>query len=57
VSEFTSPVDTASAHPWWASVPAFFAVFGFVGCVVIILVAKGLGKFMLQRKEDYYNAE
>lgn len=34
--------------------PGFYAVFGFVSCVVIILVSKLLG-FVLKRKEDYYD--
>lgn len=34
--------------------PGFYAVFGFVSCVAIILVSKLLG-FWLKRKEDYYD--
>ena len=40
---------------WYNIIPAFWSVFGFVGCLLIIAVAKGLGKFFLQRKEDYYD--
>lgn len=36
-------------------VKAFFVVYGFVGCVVIIFVSKWLGRFWLQRDEDYYD--
>ena len=36
-------------------VKAFFAVYGFVGCVAIIFVSKWLGRFWLQRSEDYYD--
>jgi hypothetical protein len=36
-------------------VKAFFAVYGFVGCVAIIFVSKWLGRFWLQRGEDYYD--
>ncbi len=32
-------------------VPGFYAVFGFVGSAVFILVAKGVGKRFLMRKE------
>lgn len=42
------------AH-WYETFPAFWAVYGFVGCVVIILVSKAIGKYFLQRKEDYYD--
>ena len=33
---------------------AFPAVFGFLGCVAMVLVAKVLG-FILKRKDDYYD--
>lgn len=36
-------------------VKTFFAVYGFVGCVAIIFVSKWLGRFWLQRSEDYYD--
>jgi cell shape-determining protein MreD len=35
-------------------VPGFIAVFSFVGCIVIIVASKWLGKALLQRREDYY---
>lgn len=31
--------------------PGYYAAFGFVGCVVIILASKWLGKHWLQRPE------
>ena len=34
--------------------PGFYALFGFISCVVIILVSKLLG-FWLKRPEDYYD--
>lgn len=34
---------------------AFGAVFGFLSCLAMVLVAKGLG-FVLKRDEDYYDA-
>lgn len=34
--------------------PGFYAFFGFVSCVAIILISKLLG-FVLKRKEDYYD--
>lgn len=40
---------------WWNRVPAFFAVFGFIGCVLIIFVSKALGRLFIQKKEEYYN--
>lgn len=39
----------------WSGIPGFFAIFGFLGCLVIIAAAKIIGHYWLQRKEDYYN--
>ena len=33
--------------------PQFFALFGFLGCMLLILIAKGLGFFIVV-DEDYY---
>jgi hypothetical protein len=40
-------------HFWWQYIPVFDAFFGFLGCLLIILLAKTLGKFWLQKREDY----
>lgn len=43
-------------HPHlWDKIPLFYAMYGFVGCAVIILLAKALGKAILQKSEDYYD--
>lgn len=36
--------------------PGYYAAFGFAGCVLIVLVSKWLGKHLLQRSENYYEA-
>lgn len=36
---------------WWHGLPAFFAVYGALGCAVLVLVSKALGKLWLQRPE------
>lgn len=41
-------------HFSWEKIPGFFAIYGFVACVVIIAVSKNLGRF-LKKKEDYYD--
>ncbi len=51
-----TPQDPAH-DTWWNSIPAFFALFGFIGCVVIIFLAKTLGKLFLRQGEDYYDAD
>ncbi|MGO8264466.1 hypothetical protein ACC763_41325, partial [Rhizobium ruizarguesonis] len=40
----------------WDSVPGWSAVYGFVSCVMLILVSKFLGhRAGLMRREDYYD--
>jgi uncharacterized membrane protein YuzA (DUF378 family) len=34
--------------------PIFYAIFGFVGCLVFLFLAKIVGKKLIMRKEDYY---
>jgi len=41
----------------WSHIPGFFALFGFVACVIIVVVSKLLGHYWLQRKEDYYDRD
>lgn len=41
------------SHPW-EGVFGFYAVYGFVGCVVLVLLAKVLRKIVM-RTEDYYD--
>lgn len=38
----------------WEDAPAFFAVYGFVSCVVVIFTAKILRRF-IRRDEKYYD--
>jgi uncharacterized membrane protein YhfC len=45
---------TSKVHFFWERFPLFYAVFGFVGCIVFILIAKALGKLFIQRDENYY---
>ena len=40
------------AHPW-ERLPGFYPLFGFVACVLLVLVAKEMRK-VLMRREDYY---
>ncbi len=35
-------------------VPGFYAIYGFLGCVVLVLVAKQMRKVVM-RDEDYYD--
>jgi membrane protease YdiL (CAAX protease family) len=40
-------------HPWEALF-GFYAIYGFVACVLLVLIAKELRK-VLMRREDYYD--
>ena len=44
-----------TVHPW-ESIPGFYALYGFVACVVLVLIAKEMRK-VLMRKEDYYDVD
>jgi len=53
---FAIPHDPAH-DAWWNRIPVFFALFGFIGCVLIIFLAKSLGKLLLRKREGYYDAD
>ncbi len=38
----------------WQKIPGFSAIYGFVGCILIIVLSKALGHHWLQREEGYY---
>ena len=38
----------------WEAVPAFFAAYGFVSCVLLIFIAKIL-RLWIKREENYYD--
>jgi cell shape-determining protein MreD len=40
-----------------AQPPGYMAAFAFLGCIVIIVASKWLGKIALQRPETYYEEE
>jgi hypothetical protein len=48
-------VNKDHAHTAAERWPAFWAAFGFVGCVVIILVSKWFGHAGIMQREDYYD--
>jgi hypothetical protein len=39
----------------WEGYFGFYAVFGFVACVILVIVAKYLLRPLVMRKEDYYD--
>lgn len=44
-------------HPYfrWEQWPGFYAVYGFVACVVLVLIAKHVLRPLVMRSEDYYD--
>jgi hypothetical protein len=50
-------VDKEHAHTAIEHFPAFWAVYGFVGCVLIILGSKWYGHLGIMTREDYYEDE
>jgi hypothetical protein len=41
----------------WTYFPGFYSLFGLIGAIVIIAVSRLLGKFWLERDEDYYTSK
>lgn len=40
----------------WEKLWGFYAIFGFVGCVLLVLIAKWMRTFLM-RPENYYDRE
>ncbi len=41
----------------WEAIPGSFALFGALGCLLLMGVAKGLGKIGISREPDFYRRE
>lgn len=41
--------------PHWMAFSGFFALFGVLVCITLIVVAKFFGKLWLQKQKDYYD--
>jgi hypothetical protein len=39
----------------WSHILGFFALFGFIACVAIVIISKLIGHNWLQKREDYYD--
>ncbi len=48
-------VDKHHAHTWIEHIPGFWALFGFVACVAIIIISKWYGHQGIMTREDYYD--
>ena len=47
--------NAEDVHTFVERIPGFWAVFGFVACVVIIIVSKWFGHLGIMTREDYYD--
>lgn len=41
-------------HFAWDSIPAFYAIYGGLGCAAIVLLSKALGAALVQKPEGWY---
>ena len=48
-------VDKEHAHTKAEHFPAFWAVFGFIGCALLIILSKWFGHAGIMQREDYYD--
>lgn len=49
-------VSKEDAHTWAERhIPAFWAVFGFIACALIIILSKWYGHSGIMTREDYYD--
>jgi hypothetical protein len=48
-------VDKAHAHTAAEHVPAFWAAFGLLGCLALVIVSKTFGHLGISTREDYYD--
>jgi hypothetical protein len=42
-------------HHAWEDLPGFYAWYGGAGCAVIVVASKALGRWLLQKPEDWYD--
>lgn len=55
IAEFLIEHPAAKEGEWWTRISFFYAFFGFIGCLIIVAIAKLIGRFWLLKDEDYYN--
>ncbi|GAB4243687.1 MAG: hypothetical protein Kow00129_03020 [Thermoleophilia bacterium] len=56
LAEFVLPLEHHGKDYFWLHIPVFWALFGFFGCVLIVVASKWLGRNLLDRPEEYYDA-
>jgi|GEM_PF-979670 len=60
-AEHAAVAEHGASHGFWATsyhiaenVPVFWTLFGFLGCIVLVVVSKTYGHFGVSKREDYY---
>ena len=48
-------VGKDEAHTAAEHFPAFWSIFGFIGCVLIVIISKWFGHAGIMTREDYYD--
>jgi hypothetical protein len=48
-------VSKDEAHTSAEHFPAFWSIFGFIGCALIVIVSKWFGHAGIMTREDYYD--
>jgi hypothetical protein len=48
-------VDKEHAHTSIEHIPGFWAVFGLLGCMILIILSKAFGHLGIMTREDYYD--
>lgn len=48
-------VDKEHAHTAAEHVPAFWAAFGLLGCLALVIISKTYGRLGISTREDYYD--
>lgn len=48
-------VDKEHAHTWVEHLPGFWALFGLIGCVLLVVLSKWFGHRGITKREDYYD--
>ncbi len=54
---YLNKTDVIHAHMTykWEGFFGFYAIYGFVACVILVLVSKYILRPLVKRKEDYYD--
>ncbi len=47
--------DRSEAHFWGDNIIGFWAIFGLLGCLLMIVFCKGLSHVWLERDTDHYD--